>query len=95
VSKRTPENGYHGAECRGCGKALRGYPYHMGKPAYLPLDEGGGQAKSNHYGGFVCSYQCDYNSALRLEQTMPGHMEQAHLSPPLSTEIRRRWEAQS
>jgi len=91
VTARTPENGYHGAVCRGCGKALRGHPYHMGKPAYLPLNEGGGQAKVNHYGGFVCSEGCDYNSALRLEQSMPGHMGQTRLTPPLSTQIAERW----
>lgn len=89
---KTPENGYHGAECRGCGRALRGYPYYMSKPAYLPLSEGGGQAKVNHYGGFVCSYSCDYNAALRLEQGMPGHGGQSRLSPPLSTRIFERWE---
>lgn len=89
---KTPENGYHGAECRGCGRALRGYPYYMGKPAYLPLSEGGGQVKVNHYGGFVCSYSCDYNAALRLEQDMPGHGGQSRLSPPLSTRILERWE---
>ena len=69
------------AECRGCGKALRGKPYYMGGSAYLPLSEGGGQAKVNFYGGFVCSRSCDYRSSLRLEQTMPGHYRQESLHP--------------
>ena len=69
------------AECRGCGKALRGKPYYMGGSAYLPLSEGGGQAKVNFYGGFVCSRECDYRSSLRLEQTMPGHAGQKSLHP--------------
>lgn len=90
--ERTAENGYHGAECRGCGKSLRGKPYYMGGSAYLPLSEGGGQAKTNHYGGFVCSYSCDYRAALKLEASMPGHMGQERLSTPLSTQIYDRWE---
>lgn len=61
------------AVCRGCGRELRGKPYHLGGLAYLPLEMGGGQAKRNFYGGWVCSRQCDFNSSLRLEQTMPGH----------------------
>lgn len=76
------------AECRGCGKALRGKPYYMGGSAYLPLSEGGGQAKVNFYGGFVCSRGCDYRSSLRLEQTMPGHAGQERLG--LGSEAYRR-----
>jgi hypothetical protein len=59
------------AICRGCGRQLDGSPYHTGKPAYVP--ETGERAKANHYGGWVCSRQCDFNSSLRLEQSMPGH----------------------
>lgn len=88
---KTPENGYHGAECRGCGKALRGKPYYMGGDAYLPLDEGGGRAKANHYGGFVCSYSCDYRAALRLEQSMPGHVGQHSLGADIARRIAERW----
>jgi tRNA(Ile2) C34 agmatinyltransferase TiaS len=29
--------------------------------------------KTNYYGGFVCSRSCDYNAALELERSMPGH----------------------
>lgn len=95
MNARTPENGYLGAECRGCGKLLRGTAYHLGGPAYLPLDEGGGQAKVSHYGGYVCSGRCDYGAALRLEQTMPGHMGQDRLSGALAARIRERWETES
>lgn len=59
------------ATCRGCHRVLNGAPYHTGKPAYIP--ETGEMARANHYGGWVCSRQCDFNSSLRLEQTMPGH----------------------
>lgn len=38
--------------------ALRGKPYHLGGQAYLPLPKGG-PAKVNHYGGWVCSPECD------------------------------------
>ena len=88
---RTPENGYHGAKCRNCGKLLRGKPYHMGGGAYLPLDEGGGRAKSNHYGGYVCSQRCDYRAALSLEQSMPGHLGQTRLTGDLARRISERW----
>ena len=84
-------NPYQGAECRGCGKALRGTPYYKGGPAYLPLEEGGGQAKVNFYGGYVCSQQCDVNAALRLEQSMPGHMGQTRLLPETARRIREAW----
>lgn len=63
---------YQGAECRGCRKALRGKPYGMGGRAYLPLPKGG-EAKINHYGGYVCSPECDRKASLQLERSMPGH----------------------
>lgn len=64
------------AECRGCRCELRGKPYYMGGSAYR-LDNGK-QAKVNHYGGFVCSPECDFRASLQLEQTMPGHDAQQH-----------------
>lgn len=59
------------ATCRGCGRRLDGHPYHTGRSAYVP--ETGERAKANHYGGWTCSRECDFNSSLRLEQSMPGH----------------------
>lgn len=59
------------AECRHCGLKLRGKPYHLGGPAYLPLPKGG-LAKRNFYGGWVCSKQCDWEAAMDLEASMPG-----------------------
>jgi len=67
-------NADENATCRGCGMILRGEPYYRGKPAYHP--ETGERCKVNYYGGFVCSRQCDFNSSLRLEQSMPGHGSQ-------------------
>ncbi len=61
------------AECRNCGKKLRGTAYMYGGDAYIPLEDGGGRAPANFCGGYVCSYSCDYNACLALEQTMPGH----------------------
>lgn len=58
------------AVCRGCRRTLRGKPYHMGGDAYLP---DGSQAKFNHYGGFVCSEDCDHRASLEQERSMPGH----------------------
>ncbi len=59
------------AVCRWCGLVLQGKPYHMGGSAYHPRT--GERCPSNHYGGFVCSEQCDRNASLELEQSMPGH----------------------
>ena len=59
------------ATCRGCGRKLDGKPFYMGGNARIP--ETGKQAKKNFYGGYVCSYQCDFRSSLELEQSMPGH----------------------
>lgn len=58
------------ATCRGCGMVLRGKPYYMGGSAVHPRT--GKQCKVNHYGGFVCSYQCDYNACVRQHSSMPG-----------------------
>lgn len=33
----------------------------------------GKEVKKNYYGGFVCSYTCDFRASLELEQSMPGH----------------------
>jgi len=55
-------------KCRGCGKLLRCDGRNI---AFDP--ETNEECKKNHYGGFVCSRRCDYNSSLELEQSMPGH----------------------
>lgn len=87
------ENKYEGAECRHCGVKLIGKPYSMGGNAYLPPERGSWQARVNHYGGFVCSERCDYEAALSLEQSMPGHgMRQKTLNPRLAAKIRANWE---
>lgn len=78
------------AECRGCGKALRGKPYHMGGDAYLP--DTNERAKVNHYGGFVCSRTCDFNASLALERSMPGHgFSQKRLSCYAQEALKRNW----
>lgn len=65
------------AVCRGCNRTLEGEPYHRGGRAFVPIEtERRGprrEAKVCHYGGFVCSRECDVRACLRLEQTMPGH----------------------
>jgi hypothetical protein len=66
------------AHCRHCKMILNGEPYYTGKQAFHPLTKE--RAKSNYYGGFVCSERCDYNASLDLEQSMPGHMGQTRLS---------------
>jgi hypothetical protein len=96
-----PRVKYHGhgdyesedsACCRGCGKVLRGKPYYMGGIAYLPLEEGGGQAKTCLYGGFVCSRSCDVKACLALEQSMPGHgISQKQVLPETKRNIDAKW----
>lgn len=58
-------------KCRHCGLKLNGQPYFMGGSAYHPRT--GERCKVNHYGGYVCSRECDYRASLDLERTMPGH----------------------
>lgn len=77
------------AECRGCGTPLRGKPYYMGGDAYHPKT--GNKAKVNHYGGFVCSEDCDRRSHLALEQSMPGNLNQKSLDLNTSRKISAKW----
>lgn len=78
------------ATCRGCGMVLKGKPYYMGGSAYHPKTNE--QCKTNHYGGFVCSYDCDKNSSIRLERTMPGHnREQKNISCFAKESLERNW----
>lgn len=58
------------AVCRGCGKPLDGSPCFKGGSAYVPTSHE--RAKTNHYGGWVCSRECDYRAAMEQEQSMPG-----------------------
>lgn len=66
------------AYCRGCNRTLDGDDYCYGGRAYIPHENPNktgprNEAKSCHYGGFVCSERCDRRACLDLEQTMPGH----------------------
>ena len=65
------------SKCRGCGKELNGDGGQMSS-VYDPVTKE--MSKWNHYGGWVCSKTCDYNSSLELERSMPGHMGQRSLS---------------
>ena len=77
------------ATCRGCGAVLKGEPYYKGKPAFL---SNGDQAQVCHYGGFVCSYNCDYKATLELEQSMPGHgIGQRSLDPNFTKRLLSKW----
>lgn len=77
------------AYCRGCRRMLRGEDYRYGGRAFL-LE--GGEAKKNHYGGFVCSMQCDFNASLALERSMPGHgLSQRVLGGYAQNALNRNW----
>jgi hypothetical protein len=78
------------AVCRNCGLILIGKPSWQGGSAFHPVTQK--RCPTNHYGGFVCSERCDYNAALTLEQSMPGHgITQTRLGHELAEKIRRRW----
>lgn len=78
------------AVCRRCGSVLKGKPYFMGGPAYHPRTNE--RCPTNHYGGFVCSPECDYRASLELEQTMPGHgYGQTSISQSALNSYHRNW----
>lgn len=79
------------AQCRACGKLLRGEPYWRNAKQYACDPESGKAAKINHYGGFVCSSRCDYQASLELERSMPGHWGQTTLSQ--NSAAHRAWQA--
>ncbi len=58
------------AVCRGCGRELQGKPYHLGGDAYNP--DTGKRCPKNHYGGFVCSEECDRRASVQQHESMPG-----------------------
>lgn len=58
-----------GAKCRGCRRKLRGKPYYLGGSAYIPGT--GEKAKINHYGGYVCSRQCDVRVCVDMASGFP------------------------
>ena len=83
------------AVCRGCGKLLHGSPYFKGGSAYVMNATGGykHRARSNYYGGWVCSRECDYRASLELEQSMPGHgYSQARPGTEAMRRIESNWE---
>jgi hypothetical protein len=77
--------------CRGCKRPLIGKPYaYGGTRAYDPVTKE--QAKINHYGGFVCSPECDFKVSLDLEQSMPGHgITQKTLSCHAQASYKQNW----
>lgn len=77
------------ATCRGCGMVLRGKPYYMGGHAFHPRT--GEQCKVNHYGGFVCSEQCDRNASVRQHASMPGCAGATRPDCYAAERIRRNW----
>lgn len=86
VSEQTKER----ATCRWCKRELDGVAYCYGGLAYHPETEE--QCKVNHYGGYVCSYMCDFNASLELEQSMPGHgPKQRTLGSGAAERLRRNW----
>jgi hypothetical protein len=80
------------AVCRGCGLVLKGKPYWAGGQAYHPRT--GKQCPANHFGGYVCSEQCDYRACLEQERSMPGHGDkQMSVGSYCRESIQRNWPA--
>ena len=77
------------ATCRYCGKVLKGFPYYTGKQAYIPDTEK--PAKVNFYGGWVCSYNCDYNACIDMKSSMPGAGRAKSLSSAEMNRINDNW----
>lgn len=95
---RNPSNdNRERATCRGCRRLLDGDAYMYGGRAFVPHDDPNArgprrEAKSCHYGGFVCSEHCDRRACLELERTMPGHdWRQNTLDGNLDRSITRKW----
>ena len=79
------------ARCRGCGLELNGKPFYAGGVASHPRT--GEICKKNHYGGFVCSWECDNKSSRELENSMPGSTPGGNrsLSGYAKASIRENW----
>lgn len=77
------------AECRYCRMELRGKPFCLGGRAFHPMT--GEECKKNHYGGFVCSSQCDRHASLDLESSMPGAGEATRLSCYAQESFNNNW----
>jgi len=78
------------AVCRGCGRVLRGRPYHEGGRAFHP--DTGKECPINHYGGFVCSQACDYRASVNQHASMPGCMGARKPDCYAAERIRRNWD---
>lgn len=82
------------AKCRWCKTPLIGKPYHLGGGAYYPKSFGKLYMQPvpvNQYGGYVCSYQCDYRASEELEGTMPGRGGAKNLSCFAQASLKRNW----
>jgi hypothetical protein len=68
---------------------LRGKAYHLGSRAFHPRT--GEECPSNHYGGFVCSEECDRRASIRQHASMPGCAEATRPDTYAAERIRRNW----
>ena len=78
------------ATCRGCGRPLNGAAFHTGKPP--PILEDGEKARRCHYGGWVCSRECDVAACLRLEGGQPGTRDLTEISTQAAQSVARNWQ---
>ena len=83
------EDGFGPAICRGCRQVLRGKAYCLGGSAYHPRT--GERCKVNHYGGFVCSPECDRKASLEQLRDMPNCGGAAHMDCYAAASQRANW----
>jgi hypothetical protein len=73
-------------ECRNCGRPLKG------KPGYVYReDDLQAQVFQNHFGGYVCSRQCDEEVLFSMLSSMPGAGPCKSLPSHLRRDLKR-WE---
>ncbi len=77
------------AKCRGCSMELIGKPYETGDCAYRPdtMD----RCPSNHFGGFVCSRDCDVKVCMKMLGDMPGGRGARSLDSYCEASVRSNW----
>ena len=76
-------------KCRHCKKPLVVHRGHYHVSAYDP--ETNEPAQENHYGGWVCSKECDIKECVSMSSSMPGAGYASRPSCYAEETIKRNW----